>query len=70
MKSVWPPKPEWIRALMREALACPNRSTCSAVLMEVMDRLAAIRAGAFVVSVRSSRTRGLRCSHAYSAALP
>ena len=33
MKSVWPPKPEWIRAPMREALACPNRSTCSAVLM-------------------------------------
>ncbi len=59
MKSVWPPKPEWMRALMREALAWPKRSTSRAVLTEVMKRCCAMRPGSLVFSVRSIRTRGL-----------
>ena len=69
MKSVWPPKPEWIRAPIREALACPNRSTCSAVLMR-RHRPVARRSGPGRSSSRcaSAWTRGLRCTHEYSAA--
>ena len=64
MKSVCPPKPEWMRALIREALAWPKRSTSSAVLTEVICRCEAIRPGSFVFSVRIIRTRGLPSSQA------
>jgi hypothetical protein len=49
MKSVWPPKPEWMRAEMRDALASPQRSTWRAVWIDVRSRFAATFAGEFVV---------------------
>jgi hypothetical protein len=66
MKSVWPPKPLYTapgRSGRREALACANRSTCSAVLMLVIRGCFAMSPGSLVVSVRTTRTAALPSTH-------
>ena len=60
MKSVWPPKPEWIRALIREAFAWPKRSTCSAVLTLTMRRVAGDQRRA-VGGLGAQHLRSARC---------
>ena len=70
MKSVWPPKPEWIRASILEAFAWPKRSTCRAVLTLVIAGLRAIRPGSLVTSVRAIRTRSLPSTQVSSSSEP
>ena len=59
-----------MRRPIREALACANRSTCSAELTLTICGLAPISEGSLVFSVRSMRTRGWPSTHAYSSGEP
>ena len=55
MKSSWPPMPEYCRPPMVSATTWPCRSTLSAPLIVIIDRLRAITSGAFTTSTGQER---------------